>query len=236
MNTLRTSWSTRNVTRQLPVIPMKESPSRLITSGDLIIDEQSREVARNGNVIELTKTEFDLLVILATHPRQVFTSRQLFQSVWSSHYFEADHVIETHISRLRRKLGESGHHPRYIHTVRGVGYRFEPQPDSTPPSVPGRGRYHVRLTPELTIDDIDAGLAALLGIDHQKSLGRPFAGLLSGLINLDQMVFDTRLVRNGSGTLVRIDLRVWPTGQPVPDNATYAPAPNWRDHATGSSL
>jgi DNA-binding response OmpR family regulator len=133
MHTVRASWSSPGVSHQQNATYPTENRDHLLGDDELVINNRSHEVLLGGVIIDLTKTEFDLLRVMATHPRRVFTTRQLFQSVWSSNFFDADHVVETHVSRLRRKLGESGTHPRYIHTVRGVGYRFEPhaltQPD-----------------------------------------------------------------------------------------------------------
>jgi DNA-binding winged helix-turn-helix (wHTH) protein len=210
MNTLRTSWSTIGSIRQHRSVSTNTPSDHVIATGDLVINARSREVIRHGEVVDVTKTEFDLLVIMATHPRQVFTARQLFQFVWSSQYFDADHVIETHISRLRRKLGESGSHPRYIHTVRGVGYRFEPRPEiDALPETP-RGRYHVRLAPDLTVADIDPRLAELLGVDGNRCKGESIADLMQGLTATAHLHFTTMPVRDESGILVGIQLEVTP--------------------------
>lgn len=132
MYTIRVFWPTMSVahsTHETVAAPRYDVQSRKAEStGDLIVDPGSRELLLHGELVELTRTEFDLLLALSRHPRQVFTPAQLFAAAWEGEFFEADHVIETHICRLRHKLGESGSHPRYIHTVRGVGYRFEPDP------------------------------------------------------------------------------------------------------------
>ena len=76
---------------------------------------------------EMTAKEFDLLAFLAGSPRQVFTREQLLQRVWeSSSDWQSDATITEHVRRLRRKLEEDPDHPRWIVTVRGVGYRFQP--------------------------------------------------------------------------------------------------------------
>jgi len=211
MNTLRTSWSTTSSFRQHGSVSINPPSDPVIATGDLVIDARSREVIRNGEVVDVTKTEFDLLVIMATHPRQVFTARQLFQFVWSSHYFDADHVVETHISRLRRKLGESGNQPRYIHTVRGVGYRFEPRPETDALPEPPRGRYHVRLAPDLTVAEIDSALADILGVDRHGCVGGPIADLMQGLTAAAHLHYTTKPIRDESGILVGIHLEVTPT-------------------------
>jgi len=210
MNTLRTSMSTIGNFRQHRSVSTNPPSDHVIVTGDLAIDARSREVILHGDVVDVTKTEFDLLVIMATHPRQVFTARQLFQFVWSSQYFDADHVIETHISRLRRKLGESGSHPRYIHTVRGVGYRFEPRPETDAHPDRPDGSYHVRLAPDLTVADIDPRLAEVLGVDGNGCKGESIADLMQGLTATALLHFTTKPVRDESGILIGIHLEVTP--------------------------
>lgn len=92
----------------------------------LTIDHASREVHLNGSALSLTKIEFDLLSLLMGEPRVVVTTHALLQAVWGDEWWGEDHQVEVHISRLRRKLGESGDHPNFIRTIRGVGYRYEP--------------------------------------------------------------------------------------------------------------
>ena len=96
---------------------------RLVSSvrqlGDLVIDEGARTVHRAAAEIELTKTEFDLLVTLARRPGQVFPKDRLLVLVWDYEHYDHN-VVEVHVSALRRKLEAQG--PRVVHTVRGVGY------------------------------------------------------------------------------------------------------------------
>ena len=77
-----------------------------------------------GQTIELTKLEFDLLDVLAAEPGVVFSRRQLLERVWGPDWFGDDHVVDVHLANLRRKLGDDAAAPRYIRTVRGVGYRI----------------------------------------------------------------------------------------------------------------
>ena len=90
----------------------------------LSIDPIRRTVERDGNAIELTRREFDLLWQLASHPGRVYTRDTLYESVWEDEPLGDLHTLEVHINRLRTKLEtESG--LRYLVTVRGVGYKFE---------------------------------------------------------------------------------------------------------------
>ncbi len=87
--------------------------------GDLVVDEGGRSVVRNGAVLDLTRTEYDLLSVLAQHPGQVLSKVQLLTQVWGFDAYDAN-LVEVHMSSLRRKL--EAHGPRVIQTVRGVGY------------------------------------------------------------------------------------------------------------------
>lgn len=92
--------------------------------GALQIDPEAREVRLDGELIELTRTEFDLLEVLSAHPHRVFVRRLLLEEVWGADWFGDDHVCEVHVGNLRRKLGDDPQRPRYIRTIRGVGYRM----------------------------------------------------------------------------------------------------------------
>jgi DNA-binding response OmpR family regulator len=94
--------------------------------GDLSVDVAAREVRRGGDPVELTRLEFDLLEALSERPRVVFSRRQLLERAWGANWVGDEHLVEVHIANLRRKLGDDPHHPRYIRTVRGVGYRMGP--------------------------------------------------------------------------------------------------------------
>lgn len=93
--------------------------------GALEIDDTAHTVTREGVEVALTAREFALLVTLARHPGRVFTRAQLLEQVWGDEYYD-DHVVDVHIGNLRKKLEEDAARPRYIATVRGVGYRMTP--------------------------------------------------------------------------------------------------------------
>jgi DNA-binding response OmpR family regulator len=97
------------------------------TFGPLKVDMTSREVRVDGVLVVTTAKEFDLLAFLAASPRQVFTRDQLLQHVWgSSAAWQDPATVTEHVRRLRIKIEEAPEQPRWILTVRGVGYRFEP--------------------------------------------------------------------------------------------------------------
>ena len=101
-----------------------EAPVRRF--GDLAIDPAAREVSVGGQPVELTRLEFDLLDTLSARPRLAFSRGQLVDRVWGDTWFGDEHIVDVHIVRLRRKLGDDSSHPRYVRTVRGVGYRMGP--------------------------------------------------------------------------------------------------------------
>ena len=92
--------------------------------GDLLIDEPGHRVTVGDEPVALTPLEFSLLTTLAAYPGRVYTRDQLLEQVWGADYFGDDHVVDVHIGNLRKKLGDEAAAPRYIETVRGVGYRF----------------------------------------------------------------------------------------------------------------
>lgn len=93
----------------------------------LHIDTSFREVVVDEKVIELTRLEFDLLAHLATRPRQVFSRGELLSEVWhSSPDWQTAKTVTEHVRRIRHKIERSRESPRWIRTVQGAGYRFEP--------------------------------------------------------------------------------------------------------------
>jgi DNA-binding response OmpR family regulator len=95
-----------------------------IRLGNLSIDMDSRIVSVNGQTIDLTFKEFELLAALAKHPNRVFTRDQLFAQVWGSDFLGESRTVDVHIRYLREKLEENPSQPKHILTVRGVGYRL----------------------------------------------------------------------------------------------------------------
>jgi DNA-binding response OmpR family regulator len=95
-----------------------------LTVSDLVIDRQSHHLTRAGVVVELTPTEFSLLVILASQPGRVFSRLQLLEAAQGVAYEGYERTIDAHIKNLRAKLEPDPRNPIYIETVFGVGYRF----------------------------------------------------------------------------------------------------------------
>ena len=90
----------------------------------LCLDKERRRVEVDGNEVELTAREFDLLHVLIANPGIVLTRNRLLQKVWGYNYSGETRTVDVHIRHLREKLGDRADEPRFIETVRGVGYRF----------------------------------------------------------------------------------------------------------------
>ncbi len=115
----------RAVLRRANGSPMQSSERALVF--DLVkIDPATRLVEANNQEISLTAKEFDLLWFLANHPRQVFNRDQLLDRVWGESEYIDPSTVTVHVRRLREKIETDAANPRHIHTVWGVGYKFEP--------------------------------------------------------------------------------------------------------------
>ena len=100
---------------------MRAGEEEQILAGDLTVDVGAHRVSVQGTPLDLTATEFDLLVFLMRSPGRVHTREGLLNAVWGHDYVGYDRTVDTHVRRLRKKLGAASEH---IETVRGVGYRF----------------------------------------------------------------------------------------------------------------
>jgi DNA-binding response OmpR family regulator len=101
-------------------------PAPVRRFGELVVDPAAREVRHGDRPVALTRLEFDLLEALSARPRVVLSRRQLLERAWGADWVGDEHLVEVHIANLRRKLGDDPQSPRYIRTVRGVGYRMGP--------------------------------------------------------------------------------------------------------------
>jgi DNA-binding response OmpR family regulator len=95
-----------------------------IELADLSIDPSRRKVTRDGEEVQLTPLEFEILLAMARDPGVVFTREQLMDRVWGYRDYAGGRVVDSHVARIRRKLGEDGAEPRFVRTVHGVGYAF----------------------------------------------------------------------------------------------------------------
>ncbi|WP_229924508.1 response regulator transcription factor [Streptomyces sulfonofaciens] len=115
----------RGLLRRAGLARQPDDGERIVV-GDLVMQEEAREVTRGGEAVELTRTEFELLRFLMRNPRRVLSKAQILDSVWSYDFGGRAHVVELYVSYLRKKI-DAGRTPM-IHTVRGVGYVLKPEP------------------------------------------------------------------------------------------------------------
>ena len=104
-----------------------EEADEPIRFGELVIEPAARTVLVGDRQVELTQREFDLLLFLARHPGQVFSRDQLMDRVWRFSFYTDTTTVTVHIRRLRAKIEPNPARPRWIETVWGVGYRFQPE-------------------------------------------------------------------------------------------------------------
>jgi two-component system, OmpR family, response regulator RegX3 len=104
--------------------PEKERAS-VLEAGDVRMDLDTHEATRAGELLDLTVKEFELLRVLLEHAGKLVKRDQLVHEVWDPAWFGSTKTLDVHVSALRKKLGDDPAAPRYIHTVRGVGFRFE---------------------------------------------------------------------------------------------------------------
>ncbi|MDM5186352.1 response regulator transcription factor [Bacillus sp. DX4.1] len=104
--------------------PKVEENKSVLEVGGVVIDPERRTVNVYGEQIELTPKEFDILYLLASHPKKVYSVENIFQQVWADDYYEGGNTVMVHIRTLRKKLGEDKRKNKLIKTVWGVGYTF----------------------------------------------------------------------------------------------------------------
>jgi DNA-binding response OmpR family regulator len=109
-----------------------EGGDSVLEVGDVVLDLDKRIVTHGGEQVDLTVKEFDLLRLLLKSAGKVVRREQLIADVWDTNWFGSTKTLDVHVSSLRRKLGDDPSDPRYIHTVRGIGFRFA-SPDELSP-------------------------------------------------------------------------------------------------------
>jgi two-component system, OmpR family, response regulator RegX3 len=98
--------------------------SSLLAAGDLVLNLDTRTLTQAGEPVDLTVKEFELLRLLLEHAGKVVRREKLIADVWDTNWFGSTKTLDVHVSALRRKLGDDPAAPRYIHTARGIGFRF----------------------------------------------------------------------------------------------------------------
>ncbi len=116
----------RAVLRRTKPAGAADAIERALTFDDLSIDPQTRLVTIRGEEKSLTAKEFDLLWLLARHPRQVFSRDQLLERVWGMADYIDPGTVTVHVRRLREKIESDPSNPQHVQTAWGVGYKFEP--------------------------------------------------------------------------------------------------------------
>jgi two-component system, OmpR family, KDP operon response regulator KdpE len=107
---------------------IQQSPEPVFRVDGLEVDLEHRRVLAQGKEVQLTATEYDLLILLVTHAGKVLTHNQILRQIWGQGYTEQPHLLRVNISNLRRKIEPEPTRPRYILTELGVGYRLSTNP------------------------------------------------------------------------------------------------------------
>ncbi len=121
--TARVKANLRRSSYEVPAAPAPEEPSTIV-SGELSINIERYEVAKNGKVIDITLREFELLKFLAMQPDKIFSREQLLENVWGYEYYGDVRTVDVTVRRLREKIEDDPSLPKFIITKRGVGYYF----------------------------------------------------------------------------------------------------------------
>jgi DNA-binding response OmpR family regulator len=111
------------VARVRALLRRPRAAARSVPANGLSVDPARREATVDGQSVALTRTEFDILAELAADPGTVVSRAALLAGVWGDGY-DDDHLVDVHVANLRRKLGDDPEAPRFVETVRGVGYRL----------------------------------------------------------------------------------------------------------------
>ena len=111
--------------RRAEVFELTGTSHDMLTFGDVEIYPNLRTVLKAGEEVHLSHGEFSMLLLLASHPKQVFSKAQLYEAAWGEAYLHGTNSVENIIWRLRRKLEEDPRRPAYIKTVIGAGYKIE---------------------------------------------------------------------------------------------------------------
>lgn len=102
-----------------------EQEGKVITIGEITLDESARTISKNGVEIPCTPTEYKMLALFMKKPGRVFTKAQIYECINGEYYQSDDNSLMVHIYRIREKIEEDSKNPTYIKTVRGLGYKFE---------------------------------------------------------------------------------------------------------------
>lgn len=96
----------------------------ILTYKDITLNEEEKKVIVNGNTLVLTSKEYNILLLLLSHPQKVFSKANLFESIWNEEYFSEDNTLNVHMSNIRNKLKSANPSEEYIETIWGMGYKL----------------------------------------------------------------------------------------------------------------
>ncbi len=118
-------FATEELLARLEALLRRAGRARVLKRGPLVLDLDRMEARLEGRPLDLTRREFALLAFLAERPGRVYTREALLEAVWGGDFLGTPRTVDQHILQLREKLGEDPRAPRFLETVRGVGYRFK---------------------------------------------------------------------------------------------------------------
>lgn len=118
-------FATEELLARLEALLRRAGKPKRLKRGPLLLDLERMEASLEGKPLPLTRREFALLAFLAQHPGRVYTREELLEAVWGPEYWGTPRTVDQHILQLREKLGEDPKTPRFLETVRGLGYRFK---------------------------------------------------------------------------------------------------------------
>ncbi len=113
-----------NIRRSTQYAASTSAEEDIITKGELVLNTSDYSVLKNGEKIELTVKEFEILKLLMRNPKKVYTKEQMYSLVWNDAYLGDENAVNVHISRLRNKIEDNPREPKYVVTVWGIGYRL----------------------------------------------------------------------------------------------------------------
>lgn len=142
--------------------------------GSLAIDHDGHRVLLGGQDVRLTRSEFGLLLALSSKPQVALSNREILEAMWGSSWQADTTPLQVYVSRLRRKIGESGTDQRYILTVHGFGYRFDPSPDGAAFPQSGHRVVELHVDEQLVLRDVRPR-RTFLGWSVEEIIGTTFS-------------------------------------------------------------
>jgi len=112
------------ILRRVENLSKDDNPTKSLNFDELTVEIENRKVLLNDERVELTPKEFDLLLLMASHPGRSYSREQLLNQIWGYQFSGYDHTVNSHINRLRTKIEKDISNPKYILTTWGIGYRF----------------------------------------------------------------------------------------------------------------